>query len=542
MGRVLSIEINNRNVKILEGSRNGSSISILQNLFINIEPGSIDDGRIIEMDSVASKIESVLKDNNVKTKSATFIISTNSTITRNIDLPLLKSKSETLSMIKNELSQLLPVDLNEYKIIYKQIDTIVDNAVEKGSYIIYGLPITIYNEYIALAERLKLDLVAIDLSSNCLDKISAQKVMLNKQSLKPKTSVAFIDVGYTNIYFGVLNDGKDVFSRISSSGFQDIVRNYQAIYELTQEDAINDIERRSLLETSESISEISKLNIIEDNLNMWIDEFNRYIRYYNSNNKERQIEKIYIYGSHTKIIGIEQYLESKLGISTESINEVSNVIYKGTTGVGKFDIKSYFNTILSLYISVNDINFLTDRKRKHKLKFSTGVVAMAVSLVAVLTLAYYTYAFIVEKNTLEKEIATLDEYINNPENIKQNNEAIDFKNKALMLQTYMDEVEKLHISIKNEDAVNTLIFEQIAASIPAGTRINSMSIDGTSIQMQCTSSTRLEVAQFESNLKQIEFISNVYIPAIVDSEENQGVNYTYSVVCDIKDVIVNEAQ
>lgn len=541
MGKILSVEIKNRNIKILEGTRNGSSITIYKNLFLDLEPGSIDDGKIIDMDSIAETIGLALKSNNIKSKNAVFIINTNSTITRTMELPVLKSKSETFSMIKNELDQLLPVDLNQYKIVFKKTDTINDDESEKGIYIAHGLPTVIYEQYIELSERLKLELFAIDLASNCLDKMAMQKLTINNESLKSGASAAFIDIGYSNISFSVVNNGKNVFSRISPNGLHDIVKNFEAAFDIGREGALREIEKLQLINIAEAMQEISKLNILEDNINIWIDEFNRYIRYYNSNNKDRQIEKIYIYGSYAKIAGLEKYLESRLNINAEEIKEISNINYKAANNKN-FDVKSYLNNILSLYIDKKDINFLSDRKKKHKSKFNVGVAFMALALIAILSIVYYVYAYTVEKNSLEKEIATMKDFISNEENIKLNDEAIEMKNKASLLQDYKNEVNKLQTAIKNEDAVNTIIFEQIATSLPAGTKVNSMSVDNSSIQMQCTSSSRQEAAQFEKNLKQIEFVDNVYIPAVVDAAEGGSVSYSYSVVCDVKDVIVNEAE
>jgi len=155
MGRILSVEIKNRNIKILDGLRKGSSITVYKSLLLDLEPGSIDDGKIIDIDSVVHIIDSALKENNIKTKNAIFIINTNATITRNMELPLLKSNSETFLMVKNELSQLLPVDIEQYKIVYKKTDTVTIDGVVKGLYIVYGLPIAIYEQYIELSERLK---------------------------------------------------------------------------------------------------------------------------------------------------------------------------------------------------------------------------------------------------------------------------------------------------------------------------------------------------------------------------------------------------
>lgn len=542
MGRILSVEIKNRNIKILEGSRSGSSVMVYKNLLVDLEPGSIDDGKIMDMDSIVATLGRALTENNIKTKNANFIINTNSIITRNMDLPLLKNKSETMSMVKSELDQLLPVDLDQYKLVYKKTENIIVEGIEKGRYTVYGLPKNIYDEYLQLAEKLKLDLKAIDLSSNCLDKIAEQKLTINKEHLKSGEAVAFIDIGYSYITFSVVSNGKDVFTRISQNGVNDLINNYSTVFNLSQEAAINEIFNTALSDYDENHTETSKTSILEDNVSMWSDEFNRYIRYYNSNNKDLQIQKIYVYGTYSKITGLEQYFEKNLNLKTEIINELSNVVIKTDSKSDAFDIRSYMNAVLSVYINKNDINFLSDKKKKHSSNFNTGIVLMTIGAAVILTAAYYGYSYYVEKTSLERDIAAIDKYITDAENIKLNNEAIQIKNRAILLQTYMEEIDKLTTSIKNEDAVNTLIFEQVAAAMPVGTKVNSMSVDKTSLQLQCSSATRQEVAQFEKNLKSIEFIDNVYIPAVVDIAEGSNNTYSYSVVCEIKDVIAYEAE
>ena len=269
------------------------------------------------------------------------------------------------------------------------------------------------------------------------------------------------------------------------------------------------------------------------------DEISRYIRYYNSANKEKQIEKIYLYGKHSNIKGLPEYIESRINIDTDLIDSVSDISFKE----GKNDnIISYFNTILSLYIDKKDINFLSDVKKQRKSSFSKGIVIFAVSTVAVLALALYGYTYYIEKKGLENDIATYDAFLNNEENIRTNNEAIALRNKAQLLEKYKNEVEKLQTAIDNEDAVTSLVFRQVAEAVPLGTQINSMSVDIKSIQLQCTSVSREEAAQFEKNLKGIEYIENVYIPAVVDGAEVGSAVYSYSVVCDLKDVITYEAE
>ena len=324
---------------------------------------------------------------------------------------------------------------------------------------------------------------------------------------------------------------------LAKNGIKDIVKNLSAVLYLSDEEAIKEIQRISLI--SEDITEISKLNIIQENISIWIDELSRYIRYYNSVNKEKQIEKIYLYGIYSNIKGLPEYIESHINIETILIESLSNTVFRDKD---KDDITTYFSTALALHMDKRDINFLTDVKKQRKSTFGRRVAILGVSTAAILALALAAYKYHIEKTSLENDIAIYDAFINDEDNIQLNKEAIALKNKTELMEKYMDEVKNIQIAIKNEDAVTTEIFRQMAAAVPFGTQINAMTVNIDSIQLQCTSVSREEAAQFEKNLNEIEYIDNVYIPAIVEGTEGGSQAFSYSVACNLKDVIINEAE
>jgi len=539
MGKILSVEIDNSNIKLLEGSIKGTSLTVFKSAFLDTEIGSIDDGKIANIDSVANTIQKALVVNEIKTKKAIFTINTNSIITRIIELPLLKSNAETMSMIRNELEQLISADLSQYKLVYKLTETFTSEEGQRGKYIINGLPVSIYNQYIQLSEILKLDMVSLDLSFNSLDKIAESKLLINEKVFERNSTSAFIDFGYDTICFSALNNGKSDFTKIISNGMKDMVRNYATLYNLDHKVALQEISKLSLLEKYEEIEYTSKINIVEDVINGWIDEFNRYLRYYNSNNKEKSIKKIYIYGAYVNIDGLEQYLSSHLNVEVEIINEISTLNSKYEKD---FDTKVYFNALLSLYAHRRDVNFLTDSKKKHYIRFNVGIIVMAASFIIALILVFNLYIYMSKQYILEDEISQMNKFIGSEENIKLNNQAESLKNKVYLLEQYKLEVDKVNTTIKNEDAVTSIMFEEIAKALPSDSKMNSMAIDESTIQLQCTSNSKIEVAQFEKNLKNIEFINSVYIPAIIEVANNEYTVLTYSVVCEIKDVISDEAQ
>lgn len=539
MGKILSVEIDNCNIKLLEGSIKDTSLTIYKSAFLDTEVGSIDDGKITNIDSVADIIQRALKENEIKTKKAIFSINTNSIITRIIELPLLKSNAETMSMIRNELEQLISIDLSQYKLVYKLTETFTSEEGQRGKYIINGLPISIYNQYIQLSDVLKLDMVSLDLSFNFLDKIAESKLLINKKAFEKNSTSAFIDFGYDTICFSALNNGKSDFTKIISNGMKDMVKNYATVYNLDYQEALQEISKLSLLEKYEDIEYLSKINIVEDVINGWIDELNRYLRYYNSNNKNKSIKKIYIYGAYVNIDGIEQYLSSHLNNEVEIIKEISTL---NANYVKDFDTKVYFNALLSLYAHRRDINFLTDKKKEHNIRFNVGIIVMAVSFIIALILFSNLYIYMSKQYILENEISQMNKFIGSEENIKLNNEVEILMNKVYLLEKYKVEVDKVEKTIINEDAVTSIMFEEVAKALPLDSKVNSMAIDESTIQLQCTSNSKLEIAQFEKNLRNIEFIDSVYIPAVVEVAKDNFIVFTYSVACEIKDVTQDEAQ
>ena len=64
---------------------------------------------------------------------------------------------------------------------------------------------------------------------------------------------------------------------------------------LDEKTSLEDLYNISL--DSDIKANILKQNIIQESMGEWTDEFNRFIRYYNSNNKDKPIKKIYVYGA-----------------------------------------------------------------------------------------------------------------------------------------------------------------------------------------------------------------------------------------------------
>ena len=165
MAMVLSIEIDDKNIKIIEASKKGEILSVSRCMSMDVGYG-VKDGKITDMGRIANLISEEFKKNGIKAKKAVFVINSSSIMIRTIKLPLLKKGSEILSMIQIELQQTMSADLNKYKILFEISEVINESKISYAVYIVYCVPVILVNQYIELAENLKLKLVKIDILIN----------------------------------------------------------------------------------------------------------------------------------------------------------------------------------------------------------------------------------------------------------------------------------------------------------------------------------------------------------------------------------------
>lgn len=526
MSKILSIEIEDKIIKIIEVQRKGELLSVYNFICIDVPDGIIDNGKILNINILSNLIEKKLIENNIKSNKAILIINTNSIIIRNVVLPYINSKKETASMVKFELEQFLSADLKEYKLIYKTEDIFINDGIKKAKFIVNCLPLKIYEQYIKLFKNLKLELLSFDSSFNCLSKITHRKI--NNKILDNNKPLVFCKLNNNTMTFSVVKNGVVNFSRISYLNFEDI-------YEI---ESVS--ENIAVYQNSQIMIKDIDNNLRDNYTNLVLEEINKYKRYYSTINKDNKIKKIYIYGSRCST-NMESMLSEMLDIKIEMINDMDNIEIKNESLLGNFNVNKnyymneYFNLLLSQCYDKCDINFLTDKNKHHKLLFNVGVTLMAAVLIVLLIFMYHGLNYFINNSALKKEIEIMNSFIENEENIKLNTYVENIKHNISKLESYKESALKLSEFILNEDLINTGMLTEIKKAMPNNTVIRANSIDVNGIQMICNSNSMKEISLFEYNLKNIEFISSVHISSIeIQNEVELSKVYSYSIVCNLR--------
>ncbi len=543
MAKQLSIDIGSKKIKIIEGKKERNALRVDKAAFEMTPYQASHEGNIDNFDDIKNVLEKSLKSNGFKSKNVVFNISTSSLITRSLELPVVKGRDETIKMIKYELEQYMPVVLSDYKIVYRVLDTFEKDGLKKADYLVYAVPNGLIDDYIKLAESLKLRLNSINLSFNSIENIFKPGREISGLKIEKDKAYYVVELGHKMIVFNVLKNGQNIFSRIINQGGEDIDLGIVNLFEVDKENAIASKHKLSNLDDSDVFTEEEKFinNIVRTNVNAWVTEIRKLIQFFGSKRKDEEFGAMFLYGGSSNIKNIDAYFDASFNIETRVIEDVKYIKYnEKNINRSYFKINEYLDVAAGLYQKKEDINLLADliegkRNRLKKIAGSTLVIGLLV-----LAVGFYFLTTLNRINTLEAEIAHAESILENEVYQKKLEEIEELKSRISVLEEYKDNLNILNQGIQQQDFVDVYILNSLADNTPIDIELSNVSVNNQNITFNATASARTSVAQLEKNLKELDFIESVHIPGITKNTEGEVDTFSFSVNCSVKGGYINE--
>lgn len=341
---IVSIDIGNKNIKIVEGKQQGNNIVVNKAITVRTPSQSYNDGQIIDKERLKSIIHGTLESCKIKTKKVICSIESTSIITRKIILPKVKEE-EMESMVKYEVEQYLPIMLDDYVVEYKVLDTFRVEGVDKFRMLVATIPKIMVENFLELLKEINIKPVALDLNSNAISKIFNRELEINKEISNLEQTVAILDIGHKFINMDIISKGIIQFSRLVTSGGKDIDINIANHFNLSVEEAeekkMNDCNIAGKEDTS-AVKEM--LNYaVTTSIENWVVEIKRVFQYYETRKLVNKIDRVYLHGGSSKLLGIESYMEKALEMPVKRINEIDKI--KLSKSIDNFEIANYLNAL-----------------------------------------------------------------------------------------------------------------------------------------------------------------------------------------------------
>jgi type IV pilus assembly protein PilM len=325
--KILSMEFGSKSVKILEIKRSRSSLVVQRSFILDLEEDLVKDGTIENKEKLMNSLEEALEINRFSAKNVYITIKSSGVIVRNIFMPKGNVKDMD-TMIKFEIEEQLPVNVDDYEIKYKilgekQVNEEILNVIN-----IILFPKKIAQDYWDLMNDLDLKPKNLNLNFNSIEKLFSTRYIKNeKENSVSEETFVVIDIGYKNIEVIIISSGLTQFSRIISGGGKYVdeiingeIMSYENNLEFFKSDSIDLMASREKLDTA--VADV--IDMVKGEVERWIKDIDRVLDYYINENRDKKIGQIYIHGGTSNMTGLLEYMDMFLSSPISRV-EIKNI-------------------------------------------------------------------------------------------------------------------------------------------------------------------------------------------------------------------------
>jgi len=322
---MVCIDVGYRNIKVVEVAVKKNNNIFIENYgIVPTPPDCIKNGAIYDVDRVLSVIKSVIREQNMKAKNAKIIMSGTNIITRIYLIDKVQGESEDFT-VKNSMPQFLPIDIDNYRVDYKILQTIKEKGSEKYKVFVTAVPKNILQSYVDVLQGLDLKPLAVDIPANSTAKFFNREILTrdmdeyySKRKYKKVESDTFavLDFGSETTIVNFLKDRVLEFNKVILSGSSNIDEHIARELNISLQEA----ERLKKTYGMTPPNNLSKREhvITYGKVSNFIERLTRQIakcfEFYLEMCYGTPISKIFIIGGGSQLSGLNQYLFSTFNV------------------------------------------------------------------------------------------------------------------------------------------------------------------------------------------------------------------------------------
>ena len=568
--KVLSIEIGYSLTKACEVER-AKTPKILNSVTITTPENTISDGMVNETENFVTAFKEGLSEKKIRTKKAIFTVSSTRIVTKEVTIPFVK-ENKIKDVVRANLSEYFPVDPTQYVFSHSVIGVVHENA--NGSVpqaeqhldpkieaamaedeeenpkakkkakakaepkpnlgkatgyrlMVLAAPKVLINGYEKLAKSLGLELESIDYNGNSIYQAA-------KDECKEGVEL-IIKIDERSSLLMVLDNGSIAFNRTIPYGIDEAIGALRYTKELgyvdTYENALELARRKTVIlsnfkgeilatDSSDHESEeiFAEKKMVTDSFSTLAGGILRVIDYYNSNHRDRHIQKAYLTGIGADFSGISTLLSNELDLKVRNLTHLSVLDMKKVFSDASFgEFVSVIGAVmapLSFYPDHDDNN----KKGKGSSTSNTNTLLIAL---LVLGLCLIGSGVMVAMTLIpyKQEEAKNKSY---KETIDRLQPSYDIYQQYLVSENnvkYIRHIEKSGVN-RNEQMVE--FFTYMENELPYSFCLTSITSDTETITLDCTVKSKEEVAYTLDKLKKCDIFSFADITSVSLIENELG--------------------
>ena len=538
--KILTIEIGTAITKICEMDYKAKKPVIYQCFHVPTPPGALDDGVVDASPELVSAIQTALAAKKIKTKKVVYTVASNKIANREVEVPAVKEQ-QIKGIVFTNAQEYFPVELSQYDLSFKKVDTIEENGTKKFKLQVYATPQYLIESYRELSAACGLQIQAIDFVGNSISHMFIGEV--------PEGVHLVVKIDDSSCLLTVFNNGKISFQRSVSNGIDSAVKMLQNVPEfqgkmpytealrrfrttpIIQSRFLTQEERQAMQNGMMPMGLQAGDPMITNALKDLVNGISRTIDYYNAQNSQAPIQDLYLTGIGAELIGMRELLTSELGRAATVLQRYQNIKLDGK--IANTSVGAYVACIGAGFAPLQDV--AVGKKAKSGSAAAPGTIdVLRVGVIGGVGCVMVAIALAV--TSILPYFKQVDEY----------NEMVDRYSRLVDTQkmlAHYDVVQAAHqdfmqaesyIYSQNDEFLEML--SELEIQFPSNCKITSLSASNSEISMNIEAATLEDMGNCLQKLRYFKWFQTVYTNGFsskITEEEGEitDIVYTFTVVC-----------
>jgi type IV pilus assembly protein PilM len=313
---ILGLDISSTSVKLLELAQDGDNYRVQS---LAVEP--LPDNAVVEksfqdVEAIGETIQKALKRSGTKAKLAAVAVAGSAVITKIINMPANLSENELELQIQQEADQYIPYPLEEINLDFEVVGPTANNPDSVDVLLAASRSENIENRTDAL-DIGGLTAKIVDVEAYTVENVAPLLTAQMEDAGKDKI-IAIIDIGATMTSLNVIENGNLIYTREQNFGGKQLTEEIMRRYGLAYEEA-------GRLKKSGGLPDNYIPEVLEPFKETIAQQVGRFLQFFYTSGQHNTVDLIALAGGCASIPGIDELVESQLGITTVIANPFANM-------------------------------------------------------------------------------------------------------------------------------------------------------------------------------------------------------------------------
>jgi type IV pilus assembly protein PilM len=313
---ILGLDISSTSVKLLELEKDGNNYRVQS---LAVEP--LPDNAVVEknfqdVEAIGETIQKAVKRSGTKARLAAVAVAGSAVITKIINMPANLSESELEQQIQLEADQYIPYPLEEINLDFEVIGPTANNPESVDVLLAASRSENIETRTDAL-DIGGLTAKIVDVEAYTVENVAPLLTAQMEDGGKDKI-IAVIDIGATMTSLNVIENGNLIYTREQNFGGKQLTEEIMRRYGLAYEEA-------GRLKKSGGLPDNYIPEVLEPFKETIAQQVSRFLQFFYTSGQHNSVDLIALAGGCASIPGIDELVESQLGIQTVIANPFANM-------------------------------------------------------------------------------------------------------------------------------------------------------------------------------------------------------------------------